>query len=103
MSQLRQPFSELSPEVYKGLVQASIALEKSELGSALVELVYLRVSQINGCAFCLEKHSQALRKGGMAQSKLDALAGKRPLHTWRTRSAGVGRVGHRHCRQPCGR
>ena len=64
MSQLRQPFSELSPEVYKGLVQASLALEKSELGSALVELVYLRVSQINGCAFCLEKHSQALRKGG---------------------------------------
>ena len=70
MSQLRQPFSELSPEVYKGLVQASIALEKSELGNALVELVYLR-------AFCLEKHSQALRKGGMAQSKLGALAGWR--------------------------
>jgi hypothetical protein len=44
MSQLRQPFSELSPEVYKGLVQASIALEKSELGSALVELVYLRLA-----------------------------------------------------------
>ncbi len=77
MNQLRQPFSELSPEVYQGLVQASIALEKSELGNALVELVYLRVSQINGCAFCLEKHSQALRKGGMAQSKLDALAGWR--------------------------
>lgn len=34
MNQLRQPFSELSPEVYKGLVQASIALEKSELGNA---------------------------------------------------------------------
>ena len=59
MNQLRQPFSELSPEVYKGLVQASIALEKSELGNALVELVYLRVSQINGCAFCLEMHSKA--------------------------------------------
>lgn len=29
MNQLRQPFSELSPEVYKGLVQASIALEKA--------------------------------------------------------------------------
>lgn len=106
MNQLRQPFSELSPEVYKGLVQASIALEKSELGNALVELVYLRVSQINGCAFCLEKHSQALRKGGMAQSKLDALAGwrvSRPLYSGRTRGAGLGRVGHRHCRQPCGR
>ncbi|PMC21530.1 alkylhydroperoxidase, partial [Klebsiella aerogenes] len=54
MTTLRQPYSELSPEIYKGLVQASIALEKSELGSTMVELVYLRVSQINGCAFCLE-------------------------------------------------
>ena len=97
MSQLRQPFSEMSPEVYKGLVQASIALEKSELGNALVELVYLRVSQINGCAFCLEKHSQALRKCPCG------LAGKRPLYSGRTRGAGLGRVGHRHCRQPCGR
>ena len=77
MTTLRQPYSELSPEVYKGLVQASIALEKSELGSTLVELVYLRVSQINGCAFCLEMHSNALRKAGIAQTKLDALAGWR--------------------------
>ena len=44
-------------------------MRKSELGNALVELVYLRVSQINGCAFCREKHSQALRKGGMAQKQ----------------------------------
>jgi AhpD family alkylhydroperoxidase len=105
MNQLRQPFSELSPEVYNGLVQASIALEKSELGSALVELVYLRVSQINGCAFCLEMHSQALRKSGVAQNKLDALAGWRvSAHfSGRTRGAGVGRIGHPYCRQPCGR
>ena len=77
MTTLRQPYSELSPEIYKGLVQASIALEKSELGSTMVELVYLRVSQINGCAFCLEMHSKALRKAGVAQDKLDALAGWR--------------------------
>jgi alkylhydroperoxidase AhpD family core domain len=77
MTTLRQPYSELSPEIYKGLVQASIALEKSELGSTMVELVYLRVSQINGCAFCLEMHSKALRKAGVDQSKLDALAGWR--------------------------
>ncbi|MDP1265314.1 carboxymuconolactone decarboxylase family protein, partial [Klebsiella pneumoniae] len=73
----RQPFSEISTEVYKGLVHASIALDKSDLGNARLELVYLRVSQINGCAFCLEKNSQALRNGGMAQSKVDALAGWR--------------------------
>ena len=77
MNTLRQPYNELSPEVYNALVQAKIALEKSELDGALIELVYLRVSQINGCAFCLEMHSKALRKSGVAQNKLDALAGWR--------------------------
>lgn len=55
-----------SPEVYNALVQAKIALEKSELGNTLIELVYLRVSQINGCA-CLEMHSKALRKSGVVR------------------------------------
>ena len=50
---------------------------QNELDGALLELVYLRVSQINGCAFCLEMHSKALRKSGVAQTKLDALAGWR--------------------------
>lgn len=77
MTALRQPYSELSPNVYAGLVQASIALEKSSLERPLLELLYLRVSQINGCAFCLEMHSKALRKSGVAQNKLDALAGWR--------------------------
>lgn len=40
----------------------------------------MRVSQINGCAFCLEMHSKALRKSGVPQHKLDALAGWRVSH-----------------------
>ncbi|MDI8752000.1 carboxymuconolactone decarboxylase family protein, partial [Salmonella enterica subsp. enterica serovar Montevideo] len=44
--------SQLSPEVYSALVQAKNALEKSTLDPTLMELIYLRVSQINGCAFC---------------------------------------------------
>ena len=91
MNTLRQPYNELSPEVYNALVQAKIALEKSELDGALIELVYLRVSQINGCAFCLEMHSKALRKSGVAQNKLDALAG------WRVSAHFSDR------RKPCGR
>ena len=77
MTALRQPYSELSPAVYAGLVQASIALEKSTLERPLLEMLYLRVSQINGCAFCLEMHSNALRKAGVEQVRLDALAGWR--------------------------
>jgi AhpD family alkylhydroperoxidase len=85
MTTLRQPYYELSPEVYAAFVQASKALERSELDLSLIELVYLRVSQINGCAFCLEMHSKALRKQGVEQVKLDALAGWRVSHQFSDR------------------
>lgn len=75
MTTLRQPYYDLSPDVYKGFLQASQALERSTLEKPLLELVYLRVSQINGCAFCLDMHSKALRQSGVDQRKLDALAG----------------------------
>ena len=63
------------------LVQASKALENCALEPTLTELIYLPVSQINSCAFCLEMHSKALRAHpGVAQAKLDALAGWRVSH-----------------------
>lgn len=77
MSLLRLPFATLSPTAYQGLVATSQALADSSLGLPLVELVYLRISQINGCAFCLGKHAQTLREQGVAQAKLDRLAGWR--------------------------
>ncbi|OLU12957.1 alkylhydroperoxidase [Pseudomonas sp. PA1(2017)] len=75
MSTLRLPYSQLSPDIYKGLLAAKKALAGSSLGLPLIELVYLRISQINGCAFCLEMHAKALRDGGTPQAKLDSLAG----------------------------
>ncbi|AYN96244.1 MULTISPECIES: carboxymuconolactone decarboxylase family protein [Pseudomonas] len=77
MSQMRLPFATLSPAAYEGLLTTNNALVKGSLGISLVELVYLRVSQINGCAYCLGKHAKALREAGMAQTKLDCLAGWR--------------------------
>lgn len=76
MSQLRLAYGQLSPQAYAGLVKCSQALAQSPLGH-LIELIYLRVSQINGCAFCLDMHSTALRKSGYEQHKLDVLAGWR--------------------------
>ncbi|PPU28751.1 carboxymuconolactone decarboxylase family protein [Xanthomonas arboricola] len=77
MNTLRLPYQTLSPDVYKGFGITKKALEKSSLGKPLIELVYLRVSQLNGCAFCLEMHAAALRAGGMPDAKLDSLAGWR--------------------------
>ncbi|MGC7402826.1 carboxymuconolactone decarboxylase family protein [Pandoraea pneumonica] len=77
MSTLRLPYYTLSAEAYQGFAATKKALAKSTLGKPLVELVYLRVSQINGCAFCLEMHSKALRADGMPDAKIDSLAGWR--------------------------
>lgn len=43
---------------------------QSGLPRALVELVYLRVSQINGCAYCIDIHSRDLLTGGLSPEKL---------------------------------
>lgn len=40
------------------------------LPKELVDLIYLRTSQINGCAYCIDSHSHDLLKAGVAASKL---------------------------------
>ncbi|TDR80209.1 carboxymuconolactone decarboxylase family protein [Paludibacterium purpuratum] len=75
MTTLRQSYFTLSPQVLAGFRQAKQALEQSPLGLELIELVYLRVSQINGCSYCLDMHSKALRQRDVPQAKLDVLAG----------------------------
>ncbi|WP_075183470.1 carboxymuconolactone decarboxylase family protein [Pantoea sp. 1.19] len=85
----RLPYADLSPDAYQGLLLADNALHNSPLGTTLVALLYLRVSQINGCAYCLERHARTLRADGVSQHKLDALAGWRvsPRFSARERAA----------------
>ena len=85
MSQLRLPFASLSPEAYQGLLATNNALAASSLGLPLIELVYLRISQINGCAFCLDMHGKTLRESGVNNAKLDQLAGWRVSHEFSER------------------
>ncbi|WP_338134561.1 carboxymuconolactone decarboxylase family protein [Kerstersia gyiorum] len=89
MKPLRLPYQTLSPEAYQGLTLTKKALDQSSLGKPLIELIYLRVSQMNGCAFCLEMHAASLRAAGVPDKKLDGLAGWRvsPSFSERERSA----------------
>ncbi len=73
----RLPYYTLSPEAYQGFAATKKAVERSSLGKPLIDWVWLRMSQINGCAFCLEMHTKALRAGAIADAKLDSLAGWR--------------------------
>lgn len=52
-------------------------VQHSGLAAQLVDLVYLRVSLINGCAFCIDMHSRDLLKGGLAVEKLVLVPGWR--------------------------
>lgn len=77
MAQQRLSYQTLSSDVYRGLIAAKQALDHGGLEPALLELVYLRVSQMNGCAFCLAMHAASLRAAGVDEAKLDCLAGWR--------------------------
>ncbi|HEV8695912.1 MAG TPA: carboxymuconolactone decarboxylase family protein [Lysobacter sp.] len=78
-----------APEAFQHLLRLSGQLHKGPLGPQLIELVSLRVSQINGCVFCLDMHASALRKAGVDQRKLDTLAAwqESPLFDPRERAA----------------
>jgi AhpD family alkylhydroperoxidase len=78
-----------APEAFRHLLQLSGQLHKGPLDATLIELVSLRVSQINRCVFCLDMHATALRKAGMSQRKLDTVAAwqESPLFDARERAA----------------
>jgi len=77
MSNPRLPYSKLSPGAYQALIATKKALEQGALDVSLLELINLRVSQINGCSFCTTMHSSLLRKRGTDNGKIDAVAGWR--------------------------
>lgn len=64
-------------------------LSKSSLEKNLLNLLYFRVSQINGCAYCLDMHSKDLRAGGETEQRLYMLAAWRdsPVYSERERAA----------------
>lgn len=70
----RVAYTRLAADAFKGLLAVSTTVHASSLDHELQELVYLRVSQINGCAYCLDMHSTALRKAGIEPRKLDTVA-----------------------------
>jgi len=77
MSNLRLPYYELSSQLLQGFRQVKTDLEASPLGLPLIELVYVRVSQINGCSYCLNMHTKALRERHETERRLAELAGWR--------------------------
>lgn len=70
----RIEWSKQVPEAYQAMLGLEQALAKSGLEPSLLELVRLRASQINGCAFCVNMHANDARKGGETEARLQTLS-----------------------------
>ena len=68
--QERLRYGKAYPDAYKAMLTLSQAVEKTGLAPQLIDLVNYRVSQLNGCAFCLDMHSKDLRARGETEQRL---------------------------------
>ncbi|HEY2347836.1 MAG TPA: carboxymuconolactone decarboxylase family protein [Puia sp.] len=82
-------FYEKGHAAMKGLFTTGAYLAKSGLGQPLIDLVNFRVSQMNGCAYCLDMHAKDLRAMGESEQRLYLLSAWReaPLYSERERAA----------------
>jgi AhpD family alkylhydroperoxidase len=85
----RTDFYKASPDALKAMIALEGAVNKLGLENSLLDLVKLRASQINGCAFCVDLHSSDARKAGESERRLYAVAVWReaPFFTERERAA----------------
>lgn len=71
--QPRFSYAKLSPGAYQAMIALEKYLAQSSVEENLLHLVKFRVSQINGCAYCLDMHSKDLRALGETEQRLYSL------------------------------
>ena len=67
---MRLPYDTLAPEGVKALGGVYAYVMRCGLEKPLIDLVYLRSSQLNGCAFCIDEHARDAMAGGASAAKL---------------------------------
>jgi len=87
--QARLNVADLAPEGIKVLTGLEAYVRRSGLERTLIELVKLRASQINGCAYCIDMHTKDARAAGETEQRLFCLSAWRecPFYSDRERAA----------------
>lgn len=70
----RLNYETVAPQAIKGMLELEKYVAGSGLELSLYELVKMRASQINGCAYCLDMHSKDARKAGETEQRLYLLS-----------------------------
>ncbi|WP_310994004.1 carboxymuconolactone decarboxylase family protein [Aequorivita marina] len=74
MSKRRLDYNKTDPNAIKGMLELEKYVVESGLEISLYELVKLRASQINGCAYCIDMHAKDARKAGETEQRLYTLS-----------------------------
>jgi AhpD family alkylhydroperoxidase len=87
--QPRLDYTKVAPEVYRAMLQLEKTINSSGLEDSLLDLLRLRVSQINGCAYCIDMHAKDLRARGESEQRIYLLNAWResPFYSERERAA----------------
>jgi len=85
----RIEYAKVAPGAYRAMLGLEKYLHGCGLEEALLHLIKMRASQINGCAFCLDMHSKDARAGGETEQRLYLLDAWReaPFYSERERAA----------------
>src|SRR4026209_2461510 len=80
---------EVDPKLMRAMFGLGAPVPQSGLETSLLDLINFRVSQINGCAYCLDMHSKDLRAHGETEQRLYMMDAWResPVYTDRERAA----------------
>jgi AhpD family alkylhydroperoxidase len=89
IAQQRLEAMKVAPGAFKAMSALQTYVDGSGLERPLIELVKIRASQINGCAFCLAMHTKDARKAGESDERMHLLAAWReaPIYSARERAA----------------
>jgi AhpD family alkylhydroperoxidase len=85
----RIDYKKVGPDAFDAMLGIEACVHRSELQPSLLELVKTRVSQINGCAYCLDMHTRDARVAGETEQRLYLLSAWReaPVYSDRERAA----------------
>lgn len=81
--------NEIGQNAMKSLYPMGEYLKKASVGKPLLDLICMRVSQMNGCAYCLDMHSKDLRAKGETEQRIYTLTAWRdtPFFSHKERAA----------------
>lgn len=85
----RLDYAKVAPNGYKAMLGLERYVRGCGLEHGLIELVKIRASQLNGCAFCLDMHTKDARAAGESEQRIYALSAwhEAPFYTERERAA----------------